>query len=107
MKSGRVYDLPIANPDATITVLPGSGANDTHWKATVLCEGCSTWTKSGTDVAVDPSATSVPFAWALSEEAPAEPDDPDSSFGVHSATGFFSWSLLDAQTEDFDEVVGT
>lgn len=93
------------NPDATFTpILSGTMANETHWKITTVCEGCSTWVKGGTDVALDPAAESVPFAFAYSSEPPTTPDDEASPLMIHDLFGFWSWSLLDAQEERFDEV---
>lgn len=102
----REYALPETNADATFKVLPGSGApaNGTHWKATVLCEGCSKW-DNGVEVALNGSSASVPFAYAVASEAPSSPEDPESSFGKHDVTGGLTLSLKAAQAERFDEVV--
>lgn len=102
----RDYTFPDTNPDATLTVLPGSGAksNSTHWKATFLCEGCTKW-NYGVDFALNGSSTSVPFAYALASEAPASPEDPESAFGKHDKTGGITFNLKEAQDARFDEVV--
>lgn len=108
MSLGRDYASPLENPDATFTpILSGTSANETHWKTTTVCEGCTAWTKGGTDVALNASATSVPFAMAYSAEAPATPDDEASPVTIHDSFGFWSWSLLDAQEKRFEEVFAT
>lgn len=107
-KQCRVYIYPEVDPGQTLSLLPtASTTNETHWKATVLCDGCSLFTNNaGAEVALDPAATAVPFGWATAADAPDTPADPESTFGAHSATGYFAFSLLDAQAEGFEEVIG-
>lgn len=103
----RVYAAPEIDPNQTVTVLEdASSANETHWKATVHCAGCSQWTNpAGTDVALDPAATAAPIAWAASVAAVDDPADPESGLTVHSTTGFFAVSLAEAQAEGFEDVI--
>jgi len=107
--SGRkteVYTYPEVDPAVTLTALAGSYANETHWKASILCEGCSQFTNpAGNEIVLDPAATAAPFAWASADTAPADPADPASTFGFHSETGYLTFNLAEAQAEGFEEAI--
>lgn len=99
IKSSRTYPAP--STDVTYTVLPGSGANATHWTVTALAKGASAW---GT-TKLDPAATAVSFAYAQSAGAPTEPTNPASRFAIHQSRGKFTHDLAAAKIANFAATV--
>ncbi|KFA80467.1 hypothetical protein S40288_02042 [Stachybotrys chartarum IBT 40288] len=99
------YSLPRMNPNAQLTVLAGSEANETHWKANILCQGCSSWMEGDQNIALNTQSQNSPFAWARSSAAPDDTSDPTSYFHYHDRRGYFDLDLRNAQNENFDQAV--
>jgi hypothetical protein len=88
------------------TLLRGSYTNETHWKANILCQGCSSWKDaSGAKKALNVSEEPTWFAWADDKPAPKMPVDPLAVFRGHSRRGFFPFVLRDVQQNGFAEAV--
>ncbi|OJT10842.1 Cellobiose dehydrogenase [Trametes pubescens] len=90
------YTLPAAYAGPTITQLPSSSVNSTHWKFVFRCQNCTAWDGGS----IDPSGTGV-FAWAFSNVAVDDPSDPNSSFAEHTDFGFFGINFPDAQSSNY------
>ncbi|KAK5651981.1 hypothetical protein OQA88_11524 [Cercophora sp. LCS_1] len=97
--SSRTY--PAVATDVTYTVLPGSGANATHWTLNALAKGASSF---GT-TKLDPASTSVSFAYAQAAGAPSTPADPASRFAIHQSRGKFTHDLAAAKIANFAAAV--
>ena len=97
--SSRTYPAP--STDVTYTVLPGSGANATHWTVTALAKGASAWGSTK----LDPSSTAVSFAYAQSASAPTEPTNAASRFSIHQSRGKFTHDLAAAKIANFAAAV--
>ena len=93
--------LPDVYAGATYTVLAGSGSNSTHWTASLLCKGCSSWTGGS----ISPANTAAPLAWVLSSKAPAKPADPASTFSIHDNKGKFTLDFTAAKAAGFADAV--
>ncbi|VDB95623.1 unnamed protein product [Peniophora sp. CBMAI 1063] len=94
--TGYVQPEPFAGP--TITQLPSSTVNSTHWHLTIHCENCTTW--GGTSSM--PTTSSGVLAWAYSSVAVNDPSDPDSDFQEHTDFGFFGMDYADAHASTSD-----
>ncbi|KAL2759906.1 hypothetical protein ACRALDRAFT_2129748 [Sodiomyces alcalophilus JCM 7366] len=95
------YGLPPLYDDLTHYLLPGSGTNDTHFVATALCIGCTSWSPPGADPTdLDPDAAN-PLAFAYSTVSVTDPDDIDTTFAQHDAHGWWSHDFSQAQHPDF------
>ncbi|KAI0646211.1 cellobiose dehydrogenase [Trametes meyenii] len=90
------YTLPDVYEGPTITQLPSSSVNSTHWKFVFRCQNCTAWDGGS----IDPTGTGV-FAWAYSDVAVTDPSDPGSSFGEHTDFGFFGINFPDAQNSNY------
>jgi hypothetical protein len=100
------HTMPTAYTGATYTTLPSTTTNATHWKLDVVCTGCSSWSDASSKaVNLDPSSSSVTFAYASSANAPAEPANPASRFGIHNAKGKWTHDLSAAKIANFDSLV--
>jgi glucose/arabinose dehydrogenase len=96
------YALPPPYDGATYTLLDGSFVNETHFVATAVCDGCSIWDGPAGVLELDPSGSNV-FAYASSSNPVDEPDNVDTTFGIHQAFGLWAQDLADSQSPDFDE----
>ena len=102
----RAHDLPHLNAELNTTLLRGSYTNETHWKANILCQGCSSWKDAGgVKTALNASEETTWFAWADDKSAPKMPVDPLAVFRGHTRRGFFPFVLKDAQQNGFAEAV--
>ncbi|KAI0635059.1 cellobiose dehydrogenase [Trametes polyzona] len=90
------YTLPTTYAGPTITTLPSSSVNSTHWKFVFRCQNCTSWDGGS----IDPTGTGV-FAWAYSNVAVDDPSDPNSSFAEHTDFGFYGVNFPDAQTSNY------
>ncbi|OAA57421.1 Cellobiose dehydrogenase, cytochrome [Niveomyces insectorum RCEF 264] len=100
------HTLPTPYAGASYVVLPSTNTNDTHWQLDVICTGCSSWTGAGTTaVNLDPGSAAVPFAFASSATAPADPSNNASRFGIHNAKGKWNHDLSSAKLADFASIV--
>lgn len=97
-RSSRTYPTPYTG--ATYTVLPGSGANSTHWTLSVLAKGVSGWSSTKLN-----PAGSVSLAYAQSSTPPSEPANNATRFGIHNAKGKWTQDLKSAQIANFAELV--
>jgi cellobiose dehydrogenase (acceptor) len=91
------YVLPVPYSGPTITTLPTSYQNSTHWKWVFRCQNCTTWQgnlyfllesllKANSRVlggSLNTAGTPV-FAWAYGNTPVDTPSSPSSSFGEHS-----------------------
>jgi len=99
--SARTYPQPAT--DITYTPIPSlTKANATHWTYTAVAKGASAW---GT-TKLDPSSTSVSFAYAQSAGAPSEPSSASSRFSIHNSRGKFTADLAAAKVAGFSTLVG-
>ncbi|KAI0777591.1 cellobiose dehydrogenase [Trametes elegans] len=90
------YTLPNVYEGPTLTTLPSSEVNSTHWKFVFRCQNCTTWDGGS----IDPTGTGV-FAWAYSSVAVDDPSDPGSTFAEHTDFGFFGINFPDAQNSNY------
>ncbi|KZV74216.1 hypothetical protein PENSPDRAFT_710401 [Peniophora sp. CONT] len=90
------HSLPFSGP--TITNLPSTAVNATHWKWVFHCQNCTTW--GGTSSM--PTTSSGVLAWAYSTVAVNDPSDPDSDFAEHTDFGFFGMDYADAHASSAD-----
>ncbi|KAM5531153.1 hypothetical protein V8D89_015174 [Ganoderma adspersum] len=91
------YAQPTAYDGATLTTLPSSSVNSTHWKYVFRCENCTSWTGGG---GISPTGTGV-FAWAYSNVGVDDPSDPNSTFQEHTDFGFYGINFPDAQNSNY------
>jgi len=96
---------PVSYPNATYTVLKGSGVNSTHWTLTTLCRQCSSWTADNAKVALNPNDKAARFAYALAPTAPPQPANNASSISKHTVHSYFTIDLAAAKTAKFDEYI--
>ena len=90
------YQPPSPYDDPTVTLLPDTAVNETHWTLSATCSGCTSWSGG----AIDPLAP-APLAWAYAGAAPAAPADPDSGFGKHDQTGVVNFDFSTAGSAGF------
>lgn len=70
------------------------------------CKGCSQWHDvDGNLAAINATATSQKFAYALSSKGPAEPANNRSTFNVHSSFGNYKLDLTQGVNSNFDSLV--
>ncbi|KAL1868866.1 hypothetical protein VTK73DRAFT_3446 [Phialemonium thermophilum] len=86
------HSTPQAYSGTTLTVLPSSYTNATHWQLDILCSGCSLW-QNGT---LDPLGRNQ-LAWAKGSDAVFVPASNTSNFAYHDAKGVFEHDLTDAR----------
>ncbi|KAF8582996.1 carbohydrate-binding module family 1 protein [Ramaria rubella] len=91
-----VQPLPYSGP--TITMLPGSGVNSTHIKATFRCQDCITWT----DGSFDPTGSFQLLAYVASTTVPVnDPSNPNSNFTEHDQFDFFGLVTPNAVSSNY------
>ncbi|KAI0765073.1 cellobiose dehydrogenase [Fomes fomentarius] len=91
------YIQPTVYAGPTLTTLPSSTVNSTHWKYVFRCQNCTTWEGGG----IDPTAQSV-LAWAYSNVGVDTPSSPSSTFQEHTGFGFFGINYPDAQNSNYN-----
>ncbi|EJF63960.1 cellobiose dehydrogenase [Dichomitus squalens LYAD-421 SS1] len=91
------YIQPTEYDGPTLTTLPSSLVNSTHWKYVYRCQNCTSWQGGG---GIDPTGTGV-FAWAYSSVGVDDPSDPESTFQEHTDFGFFGINFPDAQNSNY------
>ncbi|KAJ6504248.1 cellobiose dehydrogenase [Mycena vitilis] len=84
--------LPDVYTGPTITTLPTSYVNATHWKWVFRCQNCTSWTGGSIDVS---SSASVP-AWCSSTIAVDNPADPGTTMVQHTDFGFYFFPFAEA-----------
>lgn len=100
------YFSPPEYPDAQYTILEsGTYLNETHFKVTAKCTGCSRW---GDDdmgyTELDPQYQTI-MAYAYANEPVDTPEDASSSFGIHKSLGHPIFDLASGKNADFDDKV--
>lgn len=100
--------MPPPYANATYTLLEGSYTNASHFVATALCEGCSSWDPLAQGATtLDPNGQNS-LAFAYSTVPVDQPDNVETTFSIHDSVGHFQLDLAAAQAKDFDEwAVGT
>ncbi|KAI1134660.1 actin-domain-containing protein [Hypoxylon sp. FL0543] len=99
------YYLPATYPDATYTVLKGTGVNETHFKFTALCTGCASWTDFDGNPYILNGAGDTNFAYAFSNTPVEEPANQESSFSIHDNVGRWIHDLAGARSDKFQDVL--
>uniref|UniRef100_UPI0012FE7E2C Cellobiose dehydrogenase n=1 Tax=Phanerodontia chrysosporium TaxID=2822231 RepID=UPI0012FE7E2C len=82
---------------ATLTTLPETTINSTHWKWVFRCQGCTEWNNGG---GIDVTSQGV-LAWAFSNVAVDDPSDPQSTFSEHTDFGFFGIDYSTAHSANY------
>ncbi|KAI0338409.1 cellobiose dehydrogenase [Trametopsis cervina] len=82
---------------ATLTTLPSTTINSTHWKWVFRCQGCTSWTGGGS---IPVNGQGV-LAWAYSNVAVDQPSNPQSTFQEHTSFGFFGIDYTQAHTSNY------
>ncbi|KAI1076843.1 hypothetical protein F5B20DRAFT_553940 [Whalleya microplaca] len=96
------YYLPAAYEDATYTVFEqGTSVNETHFKLTALCSGCTSWTDFDGNPYFLNGEGDASFAYAYSTTAVEEPANQDSGFSIHDTVGRWTHDLAGARSADF------
>nr|BAD36748.1 cellobiose dehydrogenase [Irpex lacteus] len=86
---------------ATLTTLPETTVNATHWKWVFRCQGCTSWTSpSGSTGSISVDGSGV-LAWAYSSVGVDDPTDPESTFQEHTSFGFFGIDYSQAHTSNY------
>lgn len=93
---GYVQPLPYSGP--TITMLPGSGTNSTHIKATFRCQNCTNWSEGS----IDPTGTFQLIAYVAQTETPVDDiSNPASNFTEHNDFSFFGLQTNEAISNNY------
>ncbi|KAI0036403.1 cellobiose dehydrogenase [Vararia minispora EC-137] len=92
------YIQPVQFVGPTITNLPSTAVNSTHWKWVFHCQNCTSW---GGSSSIDPSGSGV-WAWAYSNVAVNDPSNPQSTFPQHTDFGFFGENFAAAHASAAD-----
>ncbi|TVY83852.1 Cellobiose dehydrogenase [Lachnellula suecica] len=100
-------NLPAAFAGAEYTLLNGTGTNATHTTVTARCRGCTGYTASdGSRLVLNGTGTSN-FALVQGPNAPAQPANNASSFGVHQSIFKWTHDLNAARSPKFESWVAT
>lgn len=93
--------MPTVYNEATYTVLSDTGINGTHYTLSVICSGCSSWSRSTGTKTLNPNS-GFRVAWAQNTEAAsvAQPANPGSNFNYHNFHGYFDADLRSAKVPD-------
>ncbi|KAI0055786.1 cellobiose dehydrogenase [Artomyces pyxidatus] len=78
------YVQPTEYDGPTITNLPSTSVNSTHWNWVFRCQNCTTWLGGGMDV-----TSGGAWAWAYGGMAVDDPANPQSTFAEHTDFGFW------------------
>ncbi|KAJ7621156.1 cellobiose dehydrogenase [Roridomyces roridus] len=84
--------LPDVYPGPTITTLPSTTINSTHWKWVFRCQNCTSWLGGSIDVT---SPSNIP-AWCVSTIPVDDPADPGTSMVQHTDYGFYFFDFSSA-----------
>ncbi|ETW75429.1 cellobiose dehydrogenase 1 [Heterobasidion irregulare TC 32-1] len=88
------YVQPTQYVGPTITDLPSTTVNSTHWRWVFRCQNCTSWQGGGSI----PQASTGVWAWAYSSVGVDDPSDPQSTFDEHTDFGFFGMLFSSAHT---------
>ncbi|KAI0008382.1 actin-domain-containing protein [Xylariaceae sp. FL0662B] len=96
------YYLPALYEDATYTVLEkGTSVNETHFKFTALCSGCTSWSDFDGNPYYVNGAGDASFAYAYSTTPVEDPADPEGGFSIHDSVGRWIHDTAGARSADF------
>ncbi|KAI0261221.1 cellobiose dehydrogenase [Gloeopeniophorella convolvens] len=95
------YIQPVAYNGVTITNLPSTGVNSTHWSWVFHCQNCTSWTNANGGGSIDPTSGGA-WAWAYSSAPVDDPSDPNSTFEEHTDFGFWGEIFSDAHVSAAD-----
>ncbi|THH28872.1 hypothetical protein EUX98_g5306 [Antrodiella citrinella] len=90
------YVQPTEYDGPTITTLPSSLVNSTHWKWVFRCQNCTSWSGGGID-----TTSGAALAWAFSSVGVDDPSDPESTFQEHTDFGFFGMDFSTAHNANY------
>lgn len=99
------YYQPEIYTDGTLEILKGSSANATHYKATLLAKGFSSWADFDGNVANLDGSAQIRFAYAYSTTPVDDPASVDSTFSIHNSVGRWVHDLGAARSESFADWV--
>ncbi|KAH8752456.1 hypothetical protein F5882DRAFT_268324, partial [Hyaloscypha sp. PMI_1271] len=89
------YHPPALYNGTIAKVLKTSTVNATHWKADVVCCGCSSWFGGAASV---PAMGDTFFGYAVSNLSIADPASPSTSIGFHNVVkGHWEFNITDAR----------
>ncbi|TCD65251.1 substrate-specific activator of APC-dependent proteolysis [Steccherinum ochraceum] len=91
------YVQPTEYDGPTLTTLPSSHVNATHWKWVYRCQNCTSWNGGGLDV-----TSGAALAWAYSSVGVDDPADPQSTFQEHTDFGFFGMDFSSAHNANYN-----
>ncbi|KAF2191561.1 iron reductase domain protein [Zopfia rhizophila CBS 207.26] len=94
------YATPQPYDGAEYTYLKGTTSNSTHWQVTSRCQGCTRWSSSDGDYAID-SQDETQLAYACSSVPPDKPTSNTSTFNVHEQFGTWIHDLKIAKNASF------
>ncbi|KAF8584272.1 hypothetical protein K439DRAFT_1150670 [Ramaria rubella] len=90
------YVQPTVYTGPTLTTLPSSHVNSTHWKWVFRCQNCTTWQGGSLNLnSVDA------WAWAVSTVGVDDPSDPASTFQEHTDFGFWGENVVGAHDPNY------
>ncbi|EIM84175.1 uncharacterized protein STEHIDRAFT_62168 [Stereum hirsutum FP-91666 SS1] len=92
------YVQPVEYDGPTLTDLPSTSVNSTHWKWVFRCQNCTSWSGGGS---LATTGTGV-LAWAYSDVGVDDPSDPQSTFSEHTDFGFFGEVYSAAHSDNYD-----
>ncbi|KAI0795146.1 hypothetical protein C8Q75DRAFT_530992 [Abortiporus biennis] len=91
------YDLPTEYDGPTLTTLPSSLVNSTHWKWVYRCQNCTTWQNGAM-----PLSSGAALAWAYSDVGVDDPSNPQSTFQEHTDFNFFGIDYTSATNTNYN-----
>jgi hypothetical protein len=94
------YHPPALYNGSIAKILKTSTVNATHWKADVVCCGCSSWFGGAASV---PAMGDTFFGYAVSNLSIADPASPSTSIGFHNVVkGHWEFNITDARNSAGD-----
>ncbi|KIJ23153.1 iron reductase domain protein, partial [Sphaerobolus stellatus SS14] len=90
------YAQPTVYAGPTLTTLPSSHVNATHWKWVFRCQNCTTWQGGSVNLGETDA-----WAWAVSTVAVNNPSDPASTFNEHTDFGFWGENVMGAHNANY------
>lgn len=103
MQDSSYWFPPEAYDQAEYTYLQGTGVNETHWKVTFRCKGCTTYDIFGDGATEVDSQDTAVLAYAYSTFPVWDPADVSSPFDIHDAFGHWSHDIANAKSAEYTE----
>ncbi|KZP28042.1 hypothetical protein FIBSPDRAFT_1039750 [Athelia psychrophila] len=91
------YVQPLWYSGPTLTTLPSSKVNATHWKWVFRCQNCTVWNGGSINLSGAPT-----WAWAVSTVPVVTPSDANSTFVEHTDFGFWGEIVANAHASASD-----